>query len=109
MPHLQLQSVQALSDDQKTALNQEALSKALANATAQATALAGSKGSGREHPVQSGYVYYPYALIRLSGAVAKVANGTVFFGGTASRRKAFMWCSARTDVSMPMPHASGLE
>ena len=89
VPHLQLQSVQAvLSDNQKTALNQEALSKALANATAQATALAGSREVVVENiSVQSGYVSYPYALDASSGAVAKVANGTVFFGGTASAQK----------------------
>jgi len=92
IPNLQLQSVQAvLSDSQKTALNQQALSKALENATSQATALAGNERVVVENiTVQSSYVYYPYALNAASGAsgsVARAINSTAFYGGTASAQK----------------------
>jgi uncharacterized protein YggE len=89
IPHLQLQSVQAvLSDSQKTALNQKALSLALANATAQATTLAGGKSITIVNiSVQSGYLYYPMPLGVVSGSSGKAVNGTAFYGGITSEEK----------------------
>jgi uncharacterized protein YggE len=92
IPDLQLQSVQAqLSTSQQSTLNQEALSQALDNATTQASILAG----GEQHvtvkniSVQSGYIYYPYALsATASGSVVgKTTNSSEFFSGTISAQK----------------------
>jgi len=90
--NLQLQSVQAtLSNSQKTALNQEALTQALTNATSQAKALAGSESIRVENiSVQSSVIYpYYYSVGAASSATpgAKTVNSTVFYGGTISAQK----------------------
>ncbi len=87
IPGLQLQGVQAaLSDGQQAMMGQEALSAALANATAQADILAGNGIVQVENiTVQYSQIYYP-RVYNLAGASASVANksSAVFFGGTAT-------------------------
>jgi uncharacterized protein YggE len=90
IPGLQLQNVQAqLSGGQQAALSQLALSRALANATSQASILAGSGTSVeiKNITVQGSQIFYPFYASGASMGVAAVRNSTLFFGGQATVQK----------------------
>jgi uncharacterized protein YggE len=89
---LELDGVQAaLSADQQSSLNQQALSAALANATSQAQLLAG-EGTPIEVEnitVQSSEVYYPYGVFAGAAVAAPKATNSsaMFFGGVSTTQK----------------------
>lgn len=90
IPNLALQNVQAqLSDAQKSALNQQALSQALANATTQARLLAGSGTSLviQNITVTNSQFIYPFAGAGALSVSSKSLNGTAFFGGVTTIQK----------------------
>jgi len=70
----------ALSDSQATALRSQALKNALANATAQARALAGNRTLTLHNISINSYYIYPYSL-GASAALLKSDVTPAFFGG----------------------------
>lgn len=86
IPHLTLQSIQPkFSDNETAALDQQALSLAIANATAQARLLTGNNTRLKIEniTVQNQYIY-PYAS---GSSSASTSNSTIFYPGQTTISK----------------------